>query len=80
MKLLAQLIVEVPVNGQNMILNQLYQQIAESEDVIRKPALVSWVQSLSYLCSHKKIPESVGEASSGTMTSSVSMNGVCSRL
>ncbi|KAL8529123.1 hypothetical protein ACS0TY_006550 [Phlomoides rotata] len=51
MKLLAQLIVQLPSNGQNMILNQLYEQIAESDDVIRKPALVSWVQSLFYLCS-----------------------------
>lgn len=51
MKSLAQLIVQLPSNGQNMILNQLYEQIAESDDVIRKPALVSWVQSMSYLCS-----------------------------
>ncbi|KAH6814829.1 obscurin-like protein [Perilla frutescens var. frutescens] len=51
MKSLAQLIVQLPLNGQNVLLNQLYHQIAETDDVIRKPALVSWVQSLSYLCS-----------------------------
>lgn len=34
-----------------MILNDLYAQVAESDDVIRKPILVSWLQSLSYLCS-----------------------------
>ncbi|XP_073047784.1 uncharacterized protein [Primulina eburnea] len=67
MKLLAQLIVQLPVNGQNMLLNQLYQQIAESDDVIRKPALISWLQSLSYLCSQavgKKEPDLVGEITS----------------
>lgn len=34
-----------------MILNDLYARVAESDDVIRKPILVSWLQSLSYLCS-----------------------------
>lgn len=67
MKSLAQLIVWLPVNGQSMLLNQLYQQIAESDDVIRKPALISWLQSLSYLCSQtvsKKEPDLVGEITS----------------
>lgn len=67
MKSLAQLIVRLPVNGQSMLLNQLYQQIAESDDVIRKPALISWLQSLSYLCSQtvrKKEPDLVGEITS----------------
>lgn len=50
MKLLAQLIVQLPKDGQNMILNELYSQVAESDDVTRKPTLVSWLQSLSYLC------------------------------
>lgn len=50
MKLLAQLIVQLPVDGQNMVLNELYSQVAESDDVTRKPTLVSWLQSLSYLC------------------------------
>ena len=50
MKLLAQLITKLPKDAQNMILNDLYSQVAESDDVIRKPTLVSWVQSLSYVC------------------------------
>uniref|UniRef100_A0A6P4A1I2 uncharacterized protein LOC107421869 n=1 Tax=Ziziphus jujuba TaxID=326968 RepID=A0A6P4A1I2_ZIZJJ len=50
MKLFAQLVVELPQDGQNMVLNELYSQVAESDDVTRKPTLVSWVQSLSYLC------------------------------
>ncbi|KAL6513352.1 hypothetical protein OROGR_020838 [Orobanche gracilis] len=83
MKLLAQLIVQLPVNGQNLLLNQLYQQIAESDDVIRKRTLVSWLQSLSYLCSQdteKKISELIGETSSDRTTSSVSLNRVTARL
>ncbi|KAK7853115.1 uncharacterized protein LOC112041109 isoform X1 [Quercus suber] len=50
MKLLAQLIVQLPKDSQNMVLNELYSQVAESDDVTRKPTLVSWLQSLSYLC------------------------------
>ncbi|CAO2827188.1 unnamed protein product [Amaranthus hypochondriacus] len=51
MKLLAQLILQLPKDGQNMVLNELYTLVAESDDVTRKPSLVSWLQSLSYLCS-----------------------------
>ncbi|XVF40978.1 hypothetical protein PTKIN_Ptkin01aG0244200 [Pterospermum kingtungense] len=54
MKLLAQLTVQLPKTGQNMVLNELYAQVAESDDVTRKPTLVSWLQSLSYLCSQAK--------------------------
>ncbi|KAJ6690653.1 hypothetical protein OIU85_006862 [Salix viminalis] len=50
MKLLAKLFVELPKEGQNVVLNKLYAQVAESDDVTRKPALVSWLQSVSYLC------------------------------
>lgn len=53
MKLLAQLIAQLPKDGQNMILNELYSQVAESNDVTRKPSLVSWLQSLSYICFHE---------------------------
>ena len=83
MKLLAQLIVQLPSNGQNALLNQLYQQIADSDDVIRKPALVSWVQSLSYLCSQgtdRKRPESVGESASASTTGTISLNRISARL
>ncbi|XP_065639107.1 uncharacterized protein LOC112040719 isoform X1 [Quercus suber] len=60
MKLLAQLIVQLPKDGQNMVLNELYSQVAESDDVTRKLTLVSWLQSLSYLCA---------QATSGSATS-----------
>ncbi|KAK7322356.1 hypothetical protein VNO77_25735 [Canavalia gladiata] len=50
MKLLAQLITKLPKDAQNIVLNELYSQVADSDDVVRKPTLVSWLQSLSYLC------------------------------
>jgi len=50
MKLLAQLITKLPRDAQNIVLNELYSQVADSDDVVRKPILVSWLQSLSYLC------------------------------
>lgn len=75
MKSLAQLIVQLPTTGQNMVLNELYAQVADSDDVTRKPTLVSWLQSLSYLCSQSKseVVDSKGReskeksASPGTM-------------
>lgn len=51
MKLLAQLITRLPRDAQNIVLNELYSQVADCDDVVRKPTLVSWLQSLSYLCS-----------------------------
>ena len=53
MKSLAQLIIMLPKDRQNMVLGELYGQVAESDDVIRKPSLVSWLESLNYLCSDK---------------------------
>ncbi|KAK7401479.1 hypothetical protein VNO78_12997 [Psophocarpus tetragonolobus] len=50
MKLLAHLITKLPRDAQNIVLNELYSQVADSDDVVRKPTLVSWLQSLSYLC------------------------------
>jgi hypothetical protein len=50
MQLLAQLITKLPQDAQNIVLNELYSQVADSDDVVRKPMLVSWLQSLSYLC------------------------------
>ncbi|KAL4337352.1 hypothetical protein HN51_047395 [Arachis hypogaea] len=50
MQLLAQLVTKLPQDAQDAVLNELYSQVANSDDVIRKPTLVSWLQSLSYLC------------------------------
>uniref|UniRef100_A0A1J3JRS1 Obscurin-like protein 1 n=1 Tax=Noccaea caerulescens TaxID=107243 RepID=A0A1J3JRS1_NOCCA len=54
MKSLAQLVIKLPKERQNMVLGELYGQVAESDDVIRKPSLVSWLQSLNYLCSNNR--------------------------
>uniref|UniRef100_A0A2P2LB45 Uncharacterized protein n=1 Tax=Rhizophora mucronata TaxID=61149 RepID=A0A2P2LB45_RHIMU len=51
MKLLAQQILQLPRDGQNVVLNDLYALVAESDDVTHKPTLVSWLQSLAYLSS-----------------------------
>lgn len=51
MKQLAQTIIQLPRDSRTLILNELFSQVAESDDVIRKPVLVSWLQSLSYICS-----------------------------
>ncbi|XP_077235596.1 obscurin-like protein [Tasmannia lanceolata] len=51
LKQLAQLILQLPKDGQNMVLDEMYSQVAESDDVTRKPILVSWLQSLSFLSS-----------------------------
>lgn len=53
LKQLAAFILQLPEDGQKVMLDQLYAQVAESDDVTRKPVLVSWLQSLSYLCSQK---------------------------
>ncbi|PQQ12910.1 uncharacterized protein Pyn_35315 [Prunus yedoensis var. nudiflora] len=72
MKLLAQLIAQLPKDGQNMILNELYSQVAESDDVTRKPTLVSWLQSLSYLC----FQETSGSAASRKVGSEANSTSV----
>ncbi|XP_078442191.1 obscurin-like protein isoform X2 [Wolffia australiana] len=43
--------IQLPREGQNLILGELHALVAGSDDVTRKPTLVSWVQSLSYLSS-----------------------------
>ncbi|KAK9217456.1 hypothetical protein WN943_006083 [Citrus x changshan-huyou] len=50
-KKIIELIMKLPKDGQNLVLNELFSLVAESDDVTRKPTLVSWLQSLSYLCS-----------------------------
>ncbi|MQM12533.1 hypothetical protein Taro_045451 [Colocasia esculenta] len=51
LKLLAQFIGQLPKEGQNVILGDLHAHVADSDDVVRKPTLVSWLQSLCYLSS-----------------------------
>lgn len=63
MKQLAQLVSVLPRDFQNKVLDELYAQVAESDDVTRKPTLVSWLQSISYLCSQST--KSKGEQHDG---------------
>ncbi|CAH2067168.1 unnamed protein product [Thlaspi arvense] len=74
MKSLAQLIIKLPKERQDMVLGELYGQVAESDDVIRKPSLVSWLQSLNYLCSNSRTK---GSASGTTIDTS---NQLAARL
>ena len=87
MKLLAQLIVQLPKDSQNMVLNELYSQVAESDYVTRKPTLVSWLQSLSYLCaqatSESSTPKGLQKEvnmTSAHSTDSLSLTGLNARL
>lgn len=58
LKQLAEFVVQLPKQGQNVLLDEMYTQVAESDDVTRKPVLVSWLQSLSYLCAQNKTTSS----------------------
>lgn len=71
MKLLAQLIIKLPQDAQNMVLDELYAQVAESDDVIRKPTLVSWLQSLSYICT--KTSQQSGASKKNTSENNLSL-------
>ncbi|KAK4338338.1 hypothetical protein RND71_042825 [Anisodus tanguticus] len=86
MKSLAQLVVKLPSSGQDMILNEIYQHVAESDDVTRKPTLVSWLQSLSYLSyqntskkAAKGAAKEIHDSMSGT-ADSLSMDKISARL
>lgn len=51
LKQLAGFVGRLPEEGRNAMLGELHALVADSDDVTRKPTLVSWVQSLSYLSS-----------------------------
>ncbi|KAM7264079.1 hypothetical protein ACFE04_001762 [Oxalis oulophora] len=80
LKLLAQLIVQLPKDGQNLVLNELYSLVAESDDVTRKPTLVSWLQSLSYICSQAGRISNEKEKGSGLISPSNTDSSSSDRL
>ncbi|KAF8380398.1 hypothetical protein HHK36_027883 [Tetracentron sinense] len=81
MKLLAQLIVQLPKDGQNIVLDEIYSLVADSDDVTRKPTLVSWLQSLSYLCSQTTEGEkNEGNAAAAWSSDTLSLNRISARL
>ncbi|KAJ1277641.1 hypothetical protein BS78_04G018800 [Paspalum vaginatum] len=51
LKELAGFVAALPKEGQDAVLDDMHAHVAESDDVVRKPVLVSWLQSLSYLTS-----------------------------
>ncbi|CAN6466465.1 unnamed protein product [Victoria cruziana] len=51
LNLLAQLIVHLKGHPLNIVLDGIYTLVAESDDVTRKPLLVSWAHSVTYLSS-----------------------------
>lgn len=65
LKELAQLVTLLPKEGQDAVLDDMHTHVAESDDVTRKPVLVSWLQSLSYLSSQLS-RESHSKAKSAT--------------
>ncbi|KAK3012166.1 hypothetical protein RJ639_010465 [Escallonia herrerae] len=79
-----ELIVQLPKDGQNMVLNDLYEQ--DFDDATRKHTLVSWLQSLSYLCSQtssRNAPKGTKhelDAASAGKIGILSLNGVHARL
>nr|AIW39762.1 hypothetical protein SES23K06_010 [Saccharum spontaneum] len=54
LKELAEFVTLLPKEGQDALLDDMHAHVAESDDVTRKPVLVSWLQSLSYLSSQAR--------------------------
>ncbi|RLN07295.1 uncharacterized protein C2845_PM11G13010 [Panicum miliaceum] len=70
LKELAEFMTLLPKEGQDALLDDMHAHVAESDDVTRKPVLVSWLQSLSYISSQSSRSES--SHSKATNASSVS--------
>ncbi|KAH0456832.1 hypothetical protein IEQ34_014739 [Dendrobium chrysotoxum] len=80
LKQLAEFILQLPEDGQKVMLDELYAQVAESDDVTRKPVLVSWLQSLSYLCSQKDTLRNHPKNLISPSNTAVSMNGASGQI
>jgi hypothetical protein len=57
LKELAELVMSLAKEGQDAILDDMHAHVAESDDVTRKPVLVSWLQSLCYMSSQSSCNE-----------------------
>ncbi|XP_047325407.1 uncharacterized protein LOC124929161 [Impatiens glandulifera] len=80
MKLFAGLISKLPKEVQDVVLNELHSQIGESDDVTRKSALISWLQSLSYICMQKTGGAETDKFTVLEPTDNTSPNGITARL
>ncbi|WVZ78092.1 hypothetical protein U9M48_025857 [Paspalum notatum var. saurae] len=77
LKELAGFVAVLPKEGQDAVLDDMHAHVAESDDVVRKPVLVSWLQSLSYLTSQSSKARS---AEPGLAGDDLSLNRTMSRL
>ncbi|CAM0947424.1 unnamed protein product [Alopecurus aequalis] len=82
LKELAEFVTWLPKEGQNVLLDDMHAHVADSDDVIRKPVLVSWLQSLSYISSQADVRESRNNAKNTRSTGGVelSLNRTVARL
>nr|CAZ96108.1 conserved hypothetical protein [Saccharum hybrid cultivar R570] len=79
LKELAEFVTLLPKEGQGVLLDDMHAHVAESDDVTRKPVLVSWLQSLSYLSSQSR-SESHGKAKSAAASDELALNRTMARL
>ncbi|CAL4890341.1 unnamed protein product [Urochloa decumbens] len=81
LKELAEFVTLLPKEGQDALLDDMHAHVAESDDVTRKPVLVSWLQSLSYISSQSSRSESRRATSAASVAShELSLNRTMARL
>uniref|UniRef100_A0A0A9ED03 Uncharacterized protein n=1 Tax=Arundo donax TaxID=35708 RepID=A0A0A9ED03_ARUDO len=71
LKELAEFVISLPKEGQDALLDDMHAHVAESDDVTRKPVLVSWLQSFSYISSQSTESSHSESHSKATSVSSV---------
>uniref|UniRef100_A0A0E0JUW6 Uncharacterized protein n=1 Tax=Oryza punctata TaxID=4537 RepID=A0A0E0JUW6_ORYPU len=76
LKELAEFVSVLPKEGQDVLLDDMHAHVAESDDVTRKPVLVSWLQSLSYISSQATRHKSLDNVGSDEL----SLNRTMARL
>ncbi|KAL6848337.1 hypothetical protein ACP4OV_021631 [Aristida adscensionis] len=82
LKELAEFVTSLPKEGQDVLLDDMHTHVAESDDVTRKPVLVSWLQSLSYISSQSRlgVPHSKAASASYGVSDELSLNRTLARL
>ncbi|RLM79549.1 uncharacterized protein C2845_PM12G01510 [Panicum miliaceum] len=82
LKELAEFVTLLPKEGQDALLDDMHAHVAESDDVTRKPVLVSWLQSLSYISSQSSRSESHSKATNASSVASdeLTLNRTMARL
>jgi len=82
LKELAEFVTLLPKEGQDVLLDDMHSHVAEIDDVTRKPILVSWLQSLSYISSQSSRSESHSKATNASSVASdeLTLNRTMARL